>query len=121
MAVATRGRYYPRRADDGIAEPTLDAEGDPVRRRTTATSATCPTSVPTWPPAGRTTRWSAHCARARTRPATTCARPADDPLNPVPGGRTGPAGRPGTGNACGSLPTPIAPLCAPMYALVDVG
>ncbi|WP_333736955.1 purine-cytosine permease family protein [Streptomyces sp. IBSBF 2806] len=29
MAVVTKGRYYLRRADDGIAEPLLDAEGNP--------------------------------------------------------------------------------------------
>ncbi|MFE4061318.1 purine-cytosine permease family protein [Streptomyces sp. NPDC059096] len=29
MAVATRGRYYLRRADDGIDEPPLDADGNP--------------------------------------------------------------------------------------------
>ncbi|MEE1800795.1 purine-cytosine permease family protein [Streptomyces sp. NPDC101062] len=29
MAVATKGRYYLRRADDGIDEPLLDAEGNP--------------------------------------------------------------------------------------------
>ncbi|NEA50164.1 allantoin permease [Streptomyces sp. SID10815] len=28
-AIATRGRYYLRRADDGIAEPLLDADGNP--------------------------------------------------------------------------------------------
>ncbi|MFI9359002.1 purine-cytosine permease family protein [Streptomyces lydicus] len=28
-AVATKGRYYLRRADDGIAEPLLDADGNP--------------------------------------------------------------------------------------------
>ncbi|MFD5801370.1 purine-cytosine permease family protein [Streptomyces sp. NPDC127020] len=29
MAVATKGRYYLRRTDDGIAEPLLDPEGNP--------------------------------------------------------------------------------------------
>ncbi|MFF6979945.1 purine-cytosine permease family protein [Streptomyces sp. NPDC008343] len=29
MAVATRGKYYLRRTDDGIAEPILDADGNP--------------------------------------------------------------------------------------------
>ncbi|GAA3526554.1 allantoin permease [Amycolatopsis ultiminotia] len=29
MAVLTRGRFYLRRTDDGIAEPLLDAEGNP--------------------------------------------------------------------------------------------
>ncbi|MET9833977.1 allantoin permease [Streptomyces sp. NPDC006385] len=29
MAIVTRGRYYLRRTDDGIAEPLLDAEGNP--------------------------------------------------------------------------------------------
>ncbi|MGW4346629.1 allantoin permease [Streptomyces sp. NPDC004690] len=29
MAVVTKGRYYLRRADDGIAEPLLDADGNP--------------------------------------------------------------------------------------------
>ncbi|WP_328419770.1 purine-cytosine permease family protein [Streptomyces sp. NBC_00443] len=29
MAVATKGKYYLRRADDGITEPTLDADGNP--------------------------------------------------------------------------------------------
>ncbi|MGW6979241.1 purine-cytosine permease family protein [Streptomyces sp. NPDC054932] len=29
MAVATRGRYYLRRTDDGIAEPLLDTDGNP--------------------------------------------------------------------------------------------
>ncbi|GAA5164336.1 MULTISPECIES: purine-cytosine permease family protein [Amycolatopsis] len=29
MAVVTRGRYYLRRADDGIAEPRLSADGNP--------------------------------------------------------------------------------------------
>ncbi|WP_052865003.1 purine-cytosine permease family protein [Streptomyces niger] len=29
MAVATKGRYYLRRTDDGIAEPPLDADGNP--------------------------------------------------------------------------------------------
>ncbi|MDK9495163.1 allantoin permease [Streptomyces katrae] len=29
MAVVTRGRYYLRRADDGIAEPLLDPDGNP--------------------------------------------------------------------------------------------
>ncbi|GHJ37256.1 cytosine permease [Streptomyces sp. TS71-3] len=29
MAIATRGRYYLRRTHDGIAEPLLDAEGNP--------------------------------------------------------------------------------------------
>lgn len=29
MAVVTRGRYYLRRADDGIDEPLLDADGNP--------------------------------------------------------------------------------------------
>ncbi|MFE4646819.1 allantoin permease, partial [Streptomyces sp. NPDC056730] len=29
MAVATKGRYYLRRTDDGIDEPLLDAEGNP--------------------------------------------------------------------------------------------
>lgn len=29
MAILTRGRYYLRRTDDGIAEPLLDAEGNP--------------------------------------------------------------------------------------------
>ncbi|WP_260474191.1 cytosine permease [Streptomyces sp. WAC 04229] len=29
MAVVTRGRYYLRRTDDGIAEPLLDPEGNP--------------------------------------------------------------------------------------------
>ncbi|MFC9824526.1 purine-cytosine permease family protein [Streptomyces erythrochromogenes] len=29
MAVVTRGRYYLRRTDDGIAEPLLDADGNP--------------------------------------------------------------------------------------------
>ncbi|MCI2424081.1 allantoin permease [Saccharopolyspora sp. K220] len=36
MAVVTRGRYYLRRTDDGIAEPRFDAEGTPV-----ATTYTC--------------------------------------------------------------------------------
>lgn len=30
MAIATRGRYYLRRTDDGIAEPRFDSEGAPV-------------------------------------------------------------------------------------------
>ena len=30
MAVATKGRYYLRRVDDGIDEPSLDAEGNPA-------------------------------------------------------------------------------------------
>ncbi|MER6778075.1 MULTISPECIES: allantoin permease [unclassified Streptomyces] len=29
MAVATKGRYYLRRTDDGISEPLLDADGNP--------------------------------------------------------------------------------------------
>ncbi|WSV35490.1 allantoin permease [Streptomyces sp. NBC_01017] len=29
MAVATKGKYYLRRTDDGIAEPILDADGNP--------------------------------------------------------------------------------------------
>ncbi|MFF7445506.1 MULTISPECIES: purine-cytosine permease family protein [unclassified Streptomyces] len=29
MAIATKGRYYLRRTDDGIAEPMLDGEGNP--------------------------------------------------------------------------------------------
>ena len=29
MAVLTRGRFYLRRTDDGIAEPVLDADGNP--------------------------------------------------------------------------------------------
>ncbi|MFD8889112.1 purine-cytosine permease family protein [Streptomyces sp. NPDC059566] len=29
MAVVTKGRYYLRRSDDGIAEPLLDADGNP--------------------------------------------------------------------------------------------
>lgn len=29
MAVVTRGRYYLRRADDGLAEPILDPDGNP--------------------------------------------------------------------------------------------
>jgi hypothetical protein len=29
MAVLTKGRYYLRRSDDGIAEPMLDGEGNP--------------------------------------------------------------------------------------------
>lgn len=29
IAVVTKGRYYLRRADDGIAEPLLDADGNP--------------------------------------------------------------------------------------------
>lgn len=29
MAIITRGRFYLRRTDDGIPEPTLDAEGNP--------------------------------------------------------------------------------------------
>lgn len=29
MAIVTRGRYYLRRTDDGIAVPLLDAEGNP--------------------------------------------------------------------------------------------
>ncbi|MGF0177028.1 purine-cytosine permease family protein [Streptomyces sp. Marseille-Q5077] len=29
MAVATKGRYYLRRADDGITEPVLDTDGNP--------------------------------------------------------------------------------------------
>ncbi|MEV7871589.1 allantoin permease [Streptomyces sp. NPDC088124] len=32
MAVATKGRYYLRRADDGIDEPLLDATGNPSAR-----------------------------------------------------------------------------------------
>lgn len=30
MAVATKGRYYLRRVDDGIDEPLLGAEGNPA-------------------------------------------------------------------------------------------
>jgi hypothetical protein len=29
MAIVTKGRYYLRRADDGLDEPMLDAEGNP--------------------------------------------------------------------------------------------
>lgn len=29
MAIVTKGKYYLRRADDGIDEPLLDAEGNP--------------------------------------------------------------------------------------------
>jgi hypothetical protein len=29
VALATKGRYYLRRRDDGIAEPLLDADGNP--------------------------------------------------------------------------------------------
>ncbi|RRO17219.1 allantoin permease [Saccharopolyspora rhizosphaerae] len=36
MAVVTRGRYYLRRTDDGIAEPRFDADGTPA-----ATAHTC--------------------------------------------------------------------------------
>ncbi|WP_407554735.1 allantoin permease [Streptomyces sp. Pv4-95] len=36
MALATKGRYYLRRTDDGIDEPLLDADGNP-----SATTSTC--------------------------------------------------------------------------------
>ncbi len=35
MAIATRGRFYLRRTDDGIAEPRFDASGTPVATRYT--------------------------------------------------------------------------------------
>ncbi|MBE9374178.1 allantoin permease [Saccharopolyspora sp. HNM0983] len=35
LAVLTRGRYYLRRTDDGIAEPRFDADGTPVDTRYT--------------------------------------------------------------------------------------
>jgi hypothetical protein len=61
LAVATRGRYYLRRTDDGIDAPMYDEHGNPSGESCSATSAASRSSGPT----GRcapTTRSSARCA-----------------------------------------------------------
>jgi hypothetical protein len=65
LAVATKGRYYLRRTDDGMTCRCTTSTAAPPASCRTATSAGRTWNARTWRSARRTTRWSARCAEHR--------------------------------------------------------
>ncbi len=75
LALATKGRYYLRRTDDGIDAPMYDEYGNPSGEVMECHVCHEQIERPDLAACRPTTRWSARSASARTRPVTICCPP----------------------------------------------
>lgn len=82
LAIATKGKYYLRRTDDGIGLPMYDRHGNPSGEQLKCHVCHHDYDRPACRPARPTTRTSARCVCPPTGWATTCFLPRLDGSRP---------------------------------------